>query len=97
MQNKSNTPTNSTSRPESKTQAVPLLPALAVRPQRWENVLVSVGGSNWMTTSTLGRSKPRAATSVARSMDGEDGEATADANAPSVRVRAVGERLPCRE
>ena len=47
-----------------------------------------------MTTSMLGRSRPRAATSVARSIDGEDVEGIADANAPSVRVLAAGERLP---
>jgi hypothetical protein len=50
-----------------------------------------------MTTSTCGRSRPRAATSVARSMDGLDGVAIDVEKAVNVRVRAAGGRWPCRE
>ena len=82
----------SISLPTSTTYALPLLPALAVRPQRCENALGSDGGSNCITTSTCGRSRPRAATSVARSMDGEDGVAEDVENAAKVRVRAAGGR-----
>ena len=47
-----------------------------------------------MTTSTFGRSSPRAATSVARRMDGDDGDGIAEENASRVRVRADGVKLP---
>jgi len=90
-------PQNSTSRPDNNIQAVPCFPALAVRPHRWEKVFVSVGESNWMTTSTLGRSRPRAATSVARRIDGLEGEGRDKANFSRVRVLAEGGRLPWRE
>jgi hypothetical protein len=50
-----------------------------------------------MTTSTCGRSRPRAATSVASSMDGPDGVAIDVEKAVNVRVRAAGGRCPCRE
>lgn len=46
---------------------VPALPALAVRPERWMYVSTSLGGSTWITRSTLGMSRPREATSVATS------------------------------
>ena len=39
-------PQNANSLPASRIHAVPARPARAVRPQRWENDLVSVGGSN---------------------------------------------------
>lgn len=50
-----------------------------------------------MTTSTLGRSSPRAATSVARRMAGDEGVESADEKAARVRVRAAGGRWPCNE
>lgn len=50
-----------------------------------------------MTTSTWGRSSPRAATSVQRSIDGEEGVQISDEKAFSVRDRAEGDRCPCRE
>ena len=76
---------------------MPLRPARAVRPQRCEKDLVSVGGSNCMTTSTSGRSRPRAATSVARRIDGEEGRAAELVKFVRVFVRAAGGRWPCRE
>jgi hypothetical protein len=79
------------------TQALPLLPALAVLPHRCENVFVSAGGSNWRTVSTCGRSSPRAATSVARRIDGAEAVLAVSENAVSERVRAVGVRCPCIE
>jgi len=72
-------------------------PARAVRPHRCENVLVSVGESNWTTASTWGRSRPRAATSVANKIEGFEDDAIEEANASRVRVRADGGRLPWRE
>ena len=50
-----------------------------------------------MTTSTFGISRPRAATSVVRRIEGECGEGTADEKALRVRVLAAGETFPCRE
>lgn len=50
-----------------------------------------------MTTSTCGRSSPRAATSVARRMDGEEGVQMDVAKAVRARVRAEGVRWPWRE
>jgi len=50
-----------------------------------------------MTTSTLGRSSPRAATSVARRIEGFDGEGIEEAKALNVLVLADGERLPWSE
>lgn len=47
-----------------------------------------------MTTSTCGKSSPRAATSVARRMEGDEGVEMADAKALSVRVRALGGKFP---
>lgn len=90
-------PTYSRSRPVRRTQALPLLPARAVRPHRWENAFVSDGGSNCRTTSTSGRSSPLAATSVARSMEGEEGVQTDSAKELRVRVRAAGGRCPWSE
>lgn len=82
----------SASLPANKTYALPLLPALAVRPHRCENALGSEGGSNWITTSTWGRSRPLAATSVASNIAGEVGVATEVEKAANVRVRAEGGR-----
>lgn len=48
----------------------PLRPARPARPQRWRNTFGSLGGSIWITRSTWGMSRPRAATSVVRRMDG---------------------------
>lgn len=42
-------------------------------------------------------SRPRAATSVVSRIDGEEGVASAEENAVSVRVRAAGGNWPCRE
>ena len=50
-----------------------------------------------MTTSTWGRSKPRAATSVASRTEGEEGSAIDDEKAFKVLVLAEGVRFPCRE
>lgn len=50
-----------------------------------------------MTTSTSGRSRPRAATSVARRMDGTDGSAAEFVNFARVLVRTLGGRWPCKE
>ena len=50
-----------------------------------------------MITSTFGMSRPLAATSVVRRIDGEDGEGIADEKALRVRVLAVGEMFPWRE
>ena len=50
-----------------------------------------------MTTSTSGRSRPRAATSVAKRIDGADGSAAEFVKFASVFVRALGGRCPCRE
>lgn len=50
-----------------------------------------------MTTSTVGRSRPRAATSVARSIEGDKLEEGADEKVSRVRVLAAGVRLPWRE
>lgn len=50
-----------------------------------------------MTTSTSGRSSPLAATSVARSIEGEEEVHTDSAKELRVRVRTAGERCPCRE
>lgn len=47
-----------------------------------------------MTTSTWGRSIPRAATSVQRSMDGEEGVQMDVAKAFNARVLAEGVRWP---
>ena len=44
---------------------VPSFPALAVLPERWIYVSTSLGGSTWITKSTLGMSNPLDATSVA--------------------------------
>lgn len=92
-----NAPMYSISLPMRNTYARPLLPARAVLPQRWENALGSIGGSNWTTTSTCGKSSPLAATSVARSIDGEVEDARDDEKAESARVRAAGIKWPCRE
>mmetsp|Transcript_18776 Transcript_18776/g.37953 ORF Transcript_18776/g.37953 Transcript_18776/m.37953 type:complete len:241 (-) Transcript_18776:1487-2209(-) len=48
-----------------KMMLVPVFPARAVRPERWMKSSWWDGGSVWMTTSTAGMSRPRAATSVA--------------------------------
>ena len=48
----------------------PFRPARPARPQRCRKTLGSVGGSSWITRSTCGMSRPRAATSVVRRMDG---------------------------
>jgi hypothetical protein len=48
-------------------------------------------------TSTLGRSKPRAATSVARRIAGEEGVQRAEEKLERARVRAAGGRCPCNE
>lgn len=50
-----------------------------------------------MTTSTRGRSRPRAATSVASRIDGEEGVDNDDENDARVRVRASGGICPWRE
>jgi len=50
-----------------------------------------------MTTSTLGISRPRAATSVARRIDGLEGEDRDKEKFSRVRVLAEGGRLPWRE
>lgn len=50
-----------------------------------------------MTTSTCGKSRPLAATSVAKSIEGEIGVDIDEAKASRVRVRAVGDRFPCNE
>lgn len=50
-----------------------------------------------MTTSTCGKSSPLAATSVARSIDGELEDARDDEKAESARVRAAGSKWPCKE
>lgn len=47
-----------------------------------------------MTTSTWGKSSPRAATSVARRTEGDRGVEMADAKASSVRVLAFGGKFP---
>lgn len=47
-----------------------------------------------MTTSTCGRSRPRAATSVAKRIEGEEGVEIAEVKPASVRVRAVVGRRP---
>lgn len=47
-----------------------------------------------MTTSTVGRSRPRAATSVARRIEGDRLEEGADEKAARVRVLAAGVKLP---
>lgn len=47
-----------------------------------------------MTASTLGISSPRAATSVARRIEGFDGEGIDETKVFKVRVLADGERLP---
>ncbi len=50
-----------------------------------------------MTTSTSGKSRPRAATSVARRIEGADGSAAEFVKLASVFVRVLGGRCPCRE
>jgi hypothetical protein len=50
-----------------------------------------------MTTSTSGRSRPRAATSVVRRTQGDDGIDKEDENADNERVRADVGRCPCTE
>jgi len=95
--NQDHVPTYPTSLPTRIVQALPVLPALAVLPHRCENALVSVGGSYCTTTSTLGRSRPRAATSVARRMQGEEGSAMEEEKEFSVLVRVDGVRFPCNE
>lgn len=87
-----NAPMYSISLPTRNAYARPLLPARAVLPQRCENALGSMGGSNWTTTSTCGISSPLAATSVARSIDGELEDESEDEKAERARVRAAGSR-----
>lgn len=79
----------------SRTTALPSLPARAVRPHLWLNTLGSWGGSNCSTTSTSGRSSPRAATSVHSSTPGVD--AGRFTNAWNVAARLVGDICPCSE
>jgi hypothetical protein len=89
-------PTYSSSLPlTKKTIAFPSLPALAVLPQRWLNTFGSCGGSTWMTQSTSGRSRPRAATSVQMrtSSLGDDEEA----NDLNVASRRAGVCCPWKE
>ena len=91
----------------SITIARPERPARAVRPQRWWNTLGSLGGSYCTTTSTSGRSKPRAATSVHSSTFMRASATPASslspcwrfacANAANVAVRRFGVCLPCSE
>lgn len=50
-----------------------------------------------MTTSTWGRSSPRAATSVASNSDGVEGVETAEEKAVNILVRALGDWWPWRE
>ena len=89
-----NAPTYPLSLSFSKHHALPSLPALAVRPHRCENCFGSVGGSNWITTSTAGRSRPRAATSVHNKIDGELAVDGCDAKAERVEVRRAGGMWP---
>lgn len=70
----------------------PRRPARPARPQRWRNAFGSVGGSIWITRSTAGMSRPRAATSVVRRME----EVTELTKRVKFFCRTCGGCLPCR-